>query len=372
MSGLVHILPLDRADRPVLHQGDRCAAYFEREAGKAAALGASYVASVLEACAHTLSLAPCLHALIRNWPDDLASSGVAFRLNAGLHALARSGRAPLLSQLSQTDSAIGFDLAVAQALTTNEDAMLRWVSRPTQTNEVARIAGLMGVLAELDRRHGLRSELLELGSSAGLNLNLAHYAFKLGGTLMGPRDSAVSIAPNWRGQAVPAMLPFIASARGADLAPLDIARPDHRERLYACTWPGIPARMKRLRGAIEIAHQHVPHVEQGSAGPWLARQLAQPQPEGVRRVVFHSMVMQYVPQPERDSVARSLRRAGARATPERQLARVGLEWCKDRRDVELRLTLWDGTCAAGREAVVATCHPYAEWFDWRGISPALD
>lgn len=333
-----------------------------------------HVAAVLSACARTLPLVPCLHTLIQNWPNDLASSGVAFRLNAGLHALSRSGRAPLLAQLSESIahriSAVRYDFAVAQALTSNEDAMLQWVSRPTQTNEVARIAGLMGVLAELDIRHRLHSELLELGSSAGLNLNLAHYSFDLGGTCMGPRESVVRIAPTWIGQAIPATQPSIVRARGVDLAPLDIASPDHRERLHACTWPGIPARMERLRGAIAIARQHVPQVDQGSAGSWLARQLARPQPEGVRRVVFHSMVMQYVPQPERDAVAESLRRAGVQATPDRPLARIGLEWCKDRRDVELRLTLWDGTCAAGREAVVATCHPYAEWFDWRGIGAA--
>jgi len=348
--------------------------YFAREHAKAASLGAGHVAKVLKGCARAIPLAPRIDGTIRRWPSDLAASGLAFRLNAGLHMLVRSGRAPVLQHLAQrceagaTGSTIEYEIAVAEALTGHEDELLCWLSRPTQTNEVARLAGLMGVLSELDAHRRLSTELLELGASAGLNLNLARYGFELGEKRMGDPASPVRIAPTWRGQSVSGGPISIFSARGVDLAPLNVARADDRERLYAYTWPGMPDRMTRLHGAITIAGEHPPTVDRGSAGEWLQAQLSTPQPAGVRRVVFHSMVMQYVPQGERRIVAQALADAGAQATPDRPIARVALEWRDDRREVELCLTMWDGSEPQGRARLVATCHPYAEWFDWRGMT----
>jgi len=350
------------------------ALYFARESAKAASLGAGHVARVLKGCARAIPLAPRIDDTIRHWPSDLAASGLAFRLNAGLHMLVRSGRAPVLQNLAErceagaTGAPIEYEIAVTEALAGHEDELLFWLSRPTQTNEVGRLAGLMGVLSELDAHRPLGTELLELGASAGLNLNLARYAYDLGDKRMGDPASPVRIAPAWRGQAVSGGPVSILSARGVDLAPLDVARADDRERLYAYCWPGMPDRMTRLRGAIAIAGEFPPAVQRGSAGEWLQAQLAIPQPEGVRRVVFHSMVMQYVPQAERKIVAQALADAGAQATPDRPLARVALEWREDRREVELCLTMWDGSTPEGHARLVATCHPYAEWFDWRGIT----
>ena len=351
---------------------DRIRDCLDDEAVKARAFGAVHVAQVFEACARTLFLAPRLRAAIENWPADLASSGVAFRLNAGLNALARSGQAPHLRGMAECNgkgfAPAHYDVAVAEVLVESEAELLHWLSHPTQTNEVARIAGLMGVLCELDARGPLLTELIELGSSAGLNLNLAHYRFDIGGAHLGDRASAVRIAPQWHGQPLPCATVAITQARGVDLFPLDVARSDHREWLFAYTWPGMPERLERLSGALEIAQEYRPQVDCGSAGPWLAQRLDAPQPSGVRRVVFHSMVMQYVPGPEREAIRQALESAGERATPDCPLVRVGLEWREDRRAVELLLTQWDGTSRSGGTTLVATCHPYAEWFDWRGIS----
>lgn len=350
------------------------AQYFARESAKAAAFGAGHVARVLGSCAGAIPLAPRIDSLIRQWPADLAASGVAFRLNAGLHMLVRTDRAASLQHLAERfenalpGSPIEYDIAVAEALAGHEDELMCWLARPTQTNEVGRLAGLMGVLSELNARRALQTELLELGSSAGLNLNLAHYNYELADKRLGNGASPVRIAPVWRGRSVAQAQVSIVAARGVDLAPLDVARSDDRERLYAYTWPGMTDRMTRLRGAIAIAEMHPPMVDRGSAGGWLQAQLSRPQAEGVRRVVFHSMVMQYVPQAERDIVAEALVKAGAQATPDRPLVRVGLEWCDDRREVELLVTVWEGSEQNGRSWRVATCHPYAEWFDWRGIT----
>jgi hypothetical protein len=343
------------------------------EAAKAQSFGKHFVAALLEGLARTLWHAPALVRVIEEWPGDLASAGVIFRLNAGLHALARSGRFPELEAIyaaattATVPDPLRLDSALALALRDGEDDLLMWLTGPTQTNEVARIAGLAATLMELSALREMPCRLLELGSSAGLNLNIAHYDLCIGGVRVGDVASDVHIAPRWSGRSPrPGKLRII-SAEGVDLSPLDVARPGDAERLHAYVWPGERDRSERLRGAIALAQRFAPRIEQGSAGPWLARQLALPQAAGERRVVFHSMVLQYLPEAERLSIDRLLAAAGTRAAPDRPLVRVGLEWNEWRTAVEVRVTQWDGGPHSGQPKLAARCHPYAEWFEWLGL-----
>lgn len=276
-----------------------------------------------------------------------------------MYAAAGRGEVPGAGQL---------DLAISLALCESEAELSGYIARPTQTNEVGRIAGLVAVLMQLNARQAMPSEMLELGSSAGLNLNLDRYACTVFDTVAGNPRSGVKIAPRWSGRAIaPAAVP-IAAARGVDLHPLDVRSAAHRERLHAYVWPCETARDRRLSAAIAIARRHPPQVDHGTAAIWLDAQLSSPQREGVRRVVFHSMVVQYMPEAERIALRRTLARAGAMATLQRPLVAVGLEWSGDRRAVELRVRQWDGGAHDGAVEIVAWCHPYAEWFDWIGLA----
>lgn len=343
------------------------------EAAKARALGKLFVAAILESLARTLPQAPVLAQRIAAWPGDPASAGVTFRLNAGLHALARSGTIPALHQIYRAATAatqphpLLLDAAVMAALVQGEDDLLRWLAGPTQTNEVARVAGLAAVLMELSARDAMPCRLLELGASAGLNLNLARYDLHIGAARAGDAASAVHIAPRWEGRAPRAGAVDIAGAAGVDLSPLDVARQDHADRLHAYIWPGERARSQRLCAAIGVAQRHPPQVAQGRAAAWLAIRLAEPQAIGERRVVFHSMVLQYLPEGERRALGQVLAAAGAQATADRPLVRVGLEWNEARSVVELRVTEWDGRSGSGKARLAARCHPYAEWFEWLGL-----
>lgn len=92
------------------------------------------------------------------------------------------------------------------------------------------------------------------------------------------------------------------------------------------------------------------------------------QPDGVRRVVFHSMVLQYASPTERAAIDTAFALAGARAEPGRPIARIGIEWRADRQAVELRIAEWDGAARRGEARLAATCHPYGEWIDWQGLA----
>lgn len=350
----------------------RGAAQLAVEALKARKFGKLFVAAILESAARVLPQAPLLSHAIDTWPSDLACAGVIFRLNAGLHAIARSGRHADLTalydeaQAGQVPEPSRLDIVLSRALADCQQELLEWMSGPTQTNEVARVAGLAAVLMELDSRTPMQSSLLELGSSAGLNLNLAHYDLRLGAQRAGDPDSAVQIAPRWIGPSPQGGRIRIARAKGVDLNPLDVRREADSERLHAYIWPGEQVRAQRLGAAIALAHLHPPQVDRGSASEWLAHELSLAQPPSERRVVFHSMVAQFLPVAERKMVDLALAEAGRKATPSAPLVRIGLEWNEARTAVEVTVTQWDGHPYSGQPAVVAECHPYAEWFKWMG------
>jgi hypothetical protein len=87
-------------------------------------------------------------------------------------------------------------------------------------------------------------------------------------------------------------------------------------------------------------------------------------------VVFHSMVLQYMQASSRAAINAALAAAGARASVDAPLVRVGIEWRPDRAFVELHVTQWDGSEPEGKPCIAAICHPYGEWFEWRGLGEA--
>ncbi len=343
------------------------------EAAKAEAFGKPLPAAMMRSLARVLPQVPAIYAQLEAWPGDLAYDAVTFRLNAGLHALARSGRVSGLKELflpgqaSHVPAGKSLDAAVLEALADHGDHMLGWLARPTQTNEVARVAGLVATLLELSRRDRFACEVLELGASAGLNLNFPHYSIELGGITAGAAISSVKLRPEWRGQAVAARSLTVHQTRGVDLHPVDLADTAARTRLRCYIWPGEHQRSVRLDAAVALAEHRMPRVDKGRASTWLEAELAEPQLAGVRRVVFHSMVLQYITAQERAHIESAFAAAGANATKERPLARVSMEWSADRSQVELTVRQWCGAKDDGMPVIAAICHPYGEWFDWAGL-----
>jgi hypothetical protein len=292
---------------------------------------------------------------------------MALRLNSGLHALARAaertGRHASLGALYR-DLDGDFDLALAQALAHGEAFLLGWMGQPTQTNEVGRSAAFMGALMELQALAPLPVELLEIGSSAGLNLNLHHYSYRLGGQRYGAALGRVRIAPVWQGRSPPCHALTVTGARGVDLHPLDVANVPERERLMAYVWPGDRRRARRLQAAIAVAQDYPPRIEHGQAGAWLAARLQAPQAAGTWRVLMHSMVMQYIAPAEQQAIKERLRAAGQAASADAPLAVIGYEWREDRSAVELTLTDWRGGEPQSR--LLAICHPYGHKVEWLG------
>lgn len=298
-------------------------------------------------------------AVISSWPGDRAAAAIAMRLNGALHAIARRGSVPDLSALYRGEHD-AFDRAIGTALEDCDAFIIEWLRDPTQTNEVGRSAALMAALMVAADSFGLPFELLELGTSCGLNLNLGRYSFDLGGVAVGDADSLLHIAPQWGGHPPKPAVVSIESAFGVDRHPLDAGDADSRERLLAFIWADQHNRTRRLERALDIALEHPPHIDKGEALDWVATKLATPQVPGLCRVVFHSMFRQYLPAPEQAKLADLVTAAGSMATSAQPLAWVSLEWTPSRKEVQLSLTCWPD----GQSRVLATCHPYGEWIHW--------
>lgn len=327
----------------------------------ARSIGSPFVGRVLEAGFRQMHRAPQTAAMIHAWPGDPAAAALAMRFNAALHLLARKGVPASLAALYRSDHD-DFDGAIGEALVRGDAFIASAMRHPTQTNEVGRAASILGALLELTDRTGLPCELLELGSSCGLNLNLVHYAYDLGGLEWGKPRSAVRIAPQWAGLQPPPADLRILSARGVDLKPFDACDPETVERLMSFVWAGDTARSDRLGRALELARRHRPRVDRGDAIRWLRRRLADPQKPGVCRVVFHSMFRQYLSEGERRVMHDMIACAGERAAADRPLASISFEWNADRSEVQLLITSWP----VGETRRLATCDPYGAWVDWRG------
>ena len=121
--------------------------------------------------------------------------------------------------------------------------------RTVQTNEVGRSAVLQAVLRELRRRGLTDVNLLDVGTSAGLNLYLDHYnvATEAGG------DPLTLVCESLTSDDRPGPLPTIHKRVGIDRNPLDLRRADDAMWLRACLWPENPDRLRRLEQLESLA-----------------------------------------------------------------------------------------------------------------------
>ena len=353
-----------------------------REQGKwCANLGSPITAQLCETLADILAPLTATERRLLAWDEDLVKSAFVLRIAGAFHALSRRGTAPALSALYRGESGDWAD-TIRDTLSRNDDWLLPWLDSPPQTNEVGRAAVLWAGLMVVAARCPHPIELLELGSSAGLNLNLHKFGYNLGGVLSGDPHSAVQLNPAWDGPPPPAAHPIIAARRGVDLAPVDLTDPASAERLIAFIWAGMDTRLARTAAAISIAQAHPPRIDQADIVGWLRARLAEPQAEGTTRVIMHSITLQYLTVEGREAVAKMMTEAGARATPSTPLAWVSMEIGDVKHTPTLNVTAW-GTEAAHFDAVhqpllrvstwpngepvrLAEVHPHGATVKWVG------
>ena len=141
--------------------------------------------------------------------------------------------------------------AARRTLAEHEAVVRRLAQRTVQTNEPGRCVSLYGGLLWLSERHGLPIRLLEIGASAGLNLNADRFRYVVGGAPLGDPASPLEFVEPWEG--TPVDDPAGAAARlrvteraGCDRAPIDATTPDGLLTLQSYIWPDEPERLARI------------------------------------------------------------------------------------------------------------------------------
>jgi hypothetical protein len=193
----------------------------------------------------------------------------------------------------------------------------------TQTNEVGRCTALLPGLCHIASLYNLKVplSLLDLGTSAGLNLLFDDYAYTYRSAsddrvlTAGAAGSDVSIECSARDDvsSLPELLlPPMGERVGLDLSPLNPFSDDAALWLLACQWPDNPIRFARLRGALANVRcsQHPPRLEQGDMVTDLPR-VAASITGTAPLVVFHSWVAAYLDEEHQRRLAAEVRALGA-------------------------------------------------------------
>ncbi|HEU5376959.1 MAG TPA: DUF2332 domain-containing protein, partial [Ktedonobacteraceae bacterium] len=142
-----------------------------------------------------------------------------------------------------------------------------------QTNEVRRCANLLPAF-ELVFQRGNRQPLalIEIGASAGLNLNWFRYGYRYGEYVVGNLHASVQISCQISGQALPSLpriLPQVAQCQGIELFPLDVTNEYDVRWLRSCIWPEERERYDLLDAALALARQYPPQILRGDACEFL-------------------------------------------------------------------------------------------------------
>ncbi|MGZ9213983.1 MAG: DUF2332 domain-containing protein [Candidatus Binatia bacterium] len=195
------------------------------------------------------------------------------------------------------DKAFGLFAAFCR---THEAELVDIIStRATNTNEVGRSALLTPAFDIIARTAKAPLALVEIGSSAGLNLNFDRYGYRYTDEHGAPKlerrtDASLVLSCVLEGVGVPLLgelPPTVASRIGLELYPIDVSDEDERRWLKALVWPERTDRLAKLEGALKVAAVHPPRIKGGDAVSNLASALAEI-PSDQARCVYHT-VMSY-------------------------------------------------------------------------------
>lgn len=304
--------------------------------------GSTLYADLLGAVAADVAAGGPCRALLLPYAAAPTGDAVLLRLLAGVHGLVLEGCVPALAAHYPSVGGTPHEALGEQfigAVEEHRGALASAMERGVQTNEVGRSTALLCGYLRI-AASGLPLRVLEIGSSAGLNLLFDRYHYRSGAWAFGPPDSPLRFDDPFVGPPPGQPRPLtVAERRGCDLDPIDATTAAGARRLRSYLWPDQPDRLARLDAALAVAAAHPVAVDRSDAVTWLRGRLAEPV-EGVVTVVTHSIMFQYLSAAGRSALLEVLDRAGARATPSAPVAWLRMEPGGDRADV--RLTAWPG------------------------------
>jgi hypothetical protein len=274
------------------------------------------------------------------YADEPARSLVPLRFLAMLHRRALAGNWPELARYLPSCGGTADPDGAWDAIQRLE--LSGEIPSGVQTNEVGRSCALVPGFLETVRQTGLPLALLEIGTSAGLNLRWDHYRYGD----RGAPDAEVAFPEPWTGAPAKADVRIV-ERRGCDLNPIDVTTTEGRLDLLSFVWPDQLERFELLDRAIATARRVPAELERADAADWAERQLSIRR-EGVATVLFHSVMWLYLSDAARDRITSAVYAAGERSTRSAPVVWLSME-AGQTDQAEIALTIWPG----GERRVIA-------------------
>jgi hypothetical protein len=291
-------------------------------------LGSPFTGALMKRMADDIETDGPMAALAAEWQGNPRADALALRFTGVLHEAALSGRDAKLAVLypaNEPDWKIDEIWPAALAFLQREDAWVReFIRSAPQTNETRRSIALLAAFLTFAQTWDGPIDFLEIGASAGLNMNWDRFAYRPATWSWGD-NSPVVIDTEWNGPPPPIEAKLnVRDKAGCDLNPLDIRDRASLLRLKSYVWADQPDRLARFDGAVALALQSNARVEKASADVWLTQKLAE-RANDAATVVYHSVFLQYPPPETRKAIAAVIESAGGAATKAAPFAWVRLE-----------------------------------------------
>ncbi len=247
------------------------------------------------------------------------------------------------------------------------EAHAEWLSsfvceHPVQTNEVQRCWVLLPIFLTVARLAGRPLDIVELGTSAGLNLLWDRYGYRYRAASWGDATSPLQLTGDER-RVVPGELLDISvdvrSRIGIDLDPVDVTSADGLRLLDAFVRDD--GYRSRLRRAAEVLRHDPPALVRGDYLDVLPGLLRDRSDDGLM-VVFQTISTVYLSDEERTRL-RTLVDEGGEDGPLAWISTPTPEEHGQRRgDYPLELAIWP----ARERRIVCRMNVRGEWLEWEG------
>ena len=236
-------------------------------------------------------------------------------------------------------------------------------NRRVQTNEIQRCSILLPGLEFLTRINHMKPfRFIEIGSSAGLNLNYNLYQYKYNTTsVIGNKNSNLKLNCELRGPNIPTLpkigqLPNPIHKIGVDIHPLNIANSEDRLWLKALIWPEHLDRFYRLDKAIKIAKDNPQKVLQGD-GLELLPELVLKSNYDSDVCIFHSFTLNQFSEEKRQAFYSKLRDLSFK----KLIYVLSIEWLSSEGAIMVLDVYKNGKI---REYKLASCEAHGNWINW--------